>query len=643
MYRSSLAKSALALLVITAFGCSAAGNADSKRRADRDASDGTPTDTEDGGDWFEPEDDGGSEDPDGGQAVNDAAPDVDEEGCTQDEPPPVGPFGRQCRPPTDNECDGQHEHAGFPNGQYGNGFDDDCDGIVDEGCACGTDEFPVGTTKECWLVPPSQIDPSTKKAVGWCENNSRGTVRCVSQGSGEFARQVWDGECRGAQLPYGDDVCAPGDYDCDGSEMNSKKDDCTCKDADVTCPSDPVVLAPYPDPNALPFIDGASWIAGGANGTTDWKWTVTGGDCDNILPHPTFAVYNQPSAYGAGARISADTPQTGLGPNANQNGFVVGPGANVGPKIHPAFALSGDYLVKGEWKMGGKAYECTVKVQVRAPGIRTELCWEHKPPAIPWLPIAETHDLDLHFARLQGNNTCANGGNGWFYSCNDGQNADDCFFANCASSFSGNTSTWGYPRSAPDVCKGWGSRRDALAQCDNPRLDMDNISCNPVVGDPLNYGLGGALGFCGPENINLDNPKNGDRFAVGVHYYGSGDSDNPKPHVNVYCNGERRLAFGFDPAATPPINFPVFKTAGASGGGDFWQVATIEAVVDGSGNLTDCIIEPIKSTNPKADKDGSNNICVDTNPKNGAAGTEKDWRFTSSNGYPASADDMCWH
>lgn len=245
MHRFSLEKPALALFLLMALGCSAAGNADSKRRADRDASTGTPSDTEDGGGgWFDPDDDAGlgGDDPDGGQAVNDAAPDVDEEGCTQDEPPPVGPFGRECRPPTDNECDGQYEPSDprWHNGEFGNGLDDDCDGIVDEGCTCGTDEYPVGTTKECWLVPPSQIDPSTGKAVGWCENNSRGTVRCVHQGSGEFARTVWDGECRGAQLPFGDDVCAPGDFDCDGSEMNSKKDDCTCKDADVTCPSDPI-------------------------------------------------------------------------------------------------------------------------------------------------------------------------------------------------------------------------------------------------------------------------------------------------------------------------------------------------------------------------------------------------------------------
>ena len=39
----------------------------------------------------------------------------------------------------DNECDGHHDLPGFPsNGAGGNGFDDNCNGLVDEG-ACPTD------------------------------------------------------------------------------------------------------------------------------------------------------------------------------------------------------------------------------------------------------------------------------------------------------------------------------------------------------------------------------------------------------------------------------------------------------------------------------------------------------------------------
>jgi hypothetical protein len=53
---------------------------------------------------------------------------------------------------------------------------------------------------------------------------------------------------------------------------------------------------------------------------------------------------------------------------------------------------------------------------------------------------------------------------------------------------------------------------------------------------------------------------------------------------------------------------------------------------------------------PKADKDGANNICVDTNAQNSAAEAmpqTEDWFFESSKGYPTGpatpAGAMCWH
>ena len=52
----------------------------------------------------------------------------------------------------------------------------------------------------------------------------------------EVIRPVWDGECRGAQPPFADDVCAPGDFDCDGRDLNSRSQDCNCR-VDVRCPT----------------------------------------------------------------------------------------------------------------------------------------------------------------------------------------------------------------------------------------------------------------------------------------------------------------------------------------------------------------------------------------------------------------------
>src|SRR6185369_506885 len=131
------------------------------------------------------------------------------------------------------------------------------------------------------------------------------------------------------------------------------------------------------------------------------------------LPRPTFAIYGQPQARMGGPRLSSNQPQTGLGVNANQRGFVVS-GQNVGPKIYPAFGLSGDYLVKGEWDGADGHHSCTVKVQVRSPGIRVELCWSPMP-----------QDVDLHFARLQNPKSCTHG---WFFTCARDETGDDCYY-----------------------------------------------------------------------------------------------------------------------------------------------------------------------------------------------------------------------
>jgi hypothetical protein len=566
---------------------------------------------------------------DGSGIVNDSRPAIEAAACTPgmtDQTP--GPLARRCAPPTDNECDGKSDVAAqWPNGPSGNGFDDDCDGHVDEGCSCDA-AHPVGTTKACALVSPSQVDPNGKPA-GWCAVNSIGTMRCIATGK-EILLPVWDGECRGAQPPFADDVCARGDFDCDGKDLNSRSQDCQCKVVGVGCPTAPVVTTPFPDPNNLPAIDGSSWVMGGAGNAKNWKWTVTGGDCDNILPHPTFAVYGQRAARRGGPRLSGNAPQTRLGPNANQQGFVIGPGATVGPVIYPAFALSGDYLVKGEWDASDGHHACTVKVEVRSPGIRVELCWSPQP-----------EDIDLHFARLQNPKACTHG---WMQTCAMSEEGDDCYFnvySGCLEGFSTNPSAWGYARSPNTACHGWGSTRQG--PCDNPRLDQDNRTCILDTADPLD-----DL-FCGPENINLDNPKDGDRFAVGAAFYWSDDVPAgpvrpTHPHLNVYCNGERKLAFGFDPSAGAQSEFPVMKEYGQDTGGDFWAIATIDAKVSG-GMLTDCVITPIHSKAPKPDKDGSKAVCVDTNPMNGPMPTtvQNQWKFTANGGYPANADGFCWH
>jgi hypothetical protein len=158
----------------------------------------------------------------------DAKPDAIGDACSTSNAP--GPLLHLCVPPTDNECDGLSDPDRFlPNGGSGNGFDDDCDGEVDERCACGSG-LALGATRPCWLVPPTQTEFETNRPVGWCREHSRGVVTCIREGSGDATRLIWDGQCTGAQQPFADDVCAPGDFDCDGIEANSRALNCACRE-----------------------------------------------------------------------------------------------------------------------------------------------------------------------------------------------------------------------------------------------------------------------------------------------------------------------------------------------------------------------------------------------------------------------------
>jgi hypothetical protein len=83
------------------------------------------------------------------------------------------------------------------------GGDEDCDGVVDEGCGCG-----VGSTESCYATSSGAALAGTP-GVGVCR---AGLATCrASGGSSAF------GACEGAVGP-GDEVCGNGiDDDCDGS------------------------------------------------------------------------------------------------------------------------------------------------------------------------------------------------------------------------------------------------------------------------------------------------------------------------------------------------------------------------------------------------------------------------------------------
>jgi hypothetical protein len=198
----------------------------------------------------------------------------------------------------------------------GNGLDDNCDGNVDEGCAC-----TPGAVEPCFLGPPG------KHNKGACTD---GTQTCEGV---EFG--TW-GKCKGSIGPSYE-VCDKLDNDCNGCA-----DDELCCDATLACPGSV--------PDAAPFTtityNGASYFKGSA---ATWTWTVEGGPCDQLFLTTTNPVTQSYTLTGANTAMPSLTT-----------------------------TLSGDYTVTMTVvDTGGKTYTCKWVQHVIGPGLRFELCWDH--------------------------------------------------------------------------------------------------------------------------------------------------------------------------------------------------------------------------------------------------------------------------
>jgi hypothetical protein len=406
-----------------------------------------------------------------------------------------------CPSPVGDGCDTVEHEENCGDGT-GDGLDNDCNGLVDDGCPCTS-----GDVRACFAGSPGYRD------VGACTD---GTMRC--EGSGEFTH--W-GPCTGGIVPTAD-VCDSLDNDCNGCA----DDNPACCTVTLACPASGSL------PEAAPFtaytIDARPFYTGAV---TSYTWTVTGGPCD-VLLSPTG--------------VLSYTLNTGT------------PGVAV---FTPT--LSGDYTFTVTIHAAtGETMSCTFVVHVRGPGLRVELCWD----------TTGDVDVDLHLHRSGTTQE-------WMYdTTGETIHTDDCFYADCtpddfyyASIMGGDVADWGYADSDLAECVGspGGSYWEDLGACTNPRLDMDNI---------------GTVGKS--ENINLDNPNNGDEFRIMVHYYGGTEVTHPM--VNIYCGGTIVATYGASPDVVGSFDEEIeFGASDVTYWGDMWRVADVAMAVSG-GVTTGC-------------------------------------------------------
>lgn len=199
------------------------------------------------------------------------------------------------------------------------------------------------------------------------------------------------------------------------------------------------------------------------------------------------------------------------------------------------FDVSGQYQISLTVEdEKGAVYGCSWVVTVAGSGLRVEMRWD----------TFGRVDMDLHMHRPDRTTDF----------CTD----DDCYYANCIN----RSLSWGYPESPGIECG-----RPGLT-CNNPRLDIDNIS------------------RFDPENINIDNPRNGDTFRIMAHKFSGSAPTNPV--ISIYCGGTLASVLGEAP------DLATMRDSGGGCQGDTWRVADVTMFVDDATGITTCTVDVLE-------------------------------------------------
>ncbi len=312
-----------------------------------------------------------------------------------------------------------------------------------------------------------------------------------------------------------EDLCNGLDNLCNGC---SQREDC-----EISCPGPDDPRVPRGTPLSDYPLDGRLFYPGLVS---SWRWRIAGGPCDTISPR--FQSFEL-----TGARSPAAV-------------------------FHPL--LSGDYTITLTIVTeAGTTLRCEWIVHIEGPGLRVEMCY----------PESESEDLDL-FLKQPGHPTV------WYLDTRDANHPalDQCGWHNCEAYIRGSDAfgdpvprvDWGYEDSPLSECVGGplGEMWTDLGHCTNPRLDIDN-------------NLSEGIGL--PENINVDNPAEGETFRVMVMNWTGGRCE---PLINIYCGGRRVATYG-----APPDIVPDFEgIPGTEGIGAMWRVVDVTTHIDAAGETT---------------------------------------------------------
>ena len=257
-------------------------------------------------------------------------------------------------------------------------------------------------------------------------------------------------------------------------------------------------------------------------------------ECDAILECPVDDTARPLTWYGLNARaiFEGEASAYEWTITAPANSATTGAEDPNAGSTRVYFDVSGDYSISLTLQDDkGDTYGCSWVVHVRGSGLRVEMVWD----------TFGSVDMDLHLHRSGTTSNFCTG--------------DDCYYANCQGSWG--SVAWGYSDSPPTECPG------GTSSCHNPRLDIDNIR-----------------GY-DPENINIDNPNNGDTFRVMAHMFSGSPTTNPV--ITIYCGGSPRAVLGTAPDAVG------LTRSGGGCQGQTWRVADVQMLVMPDGT-TDCFV-----------------------------------------------------